>query len=206
MKKLLPSILFVASLITQSYAIEIPAEKEPEQINPDVYKFKDWEITQFKDMVIYKTNGMAVHGHKFGWVKKAGHCDEEFMYLTFSSMHKDKALLEKIIKRDIPIEVVFPQMEPQQPAQLEVFLVAVNDLTIDNIDTGMKVATFSGANNNQLFDAFLEHYNMIEIEIKGVYKSLFDIPLDSWSLDGYIASKAKAKEMCEAMIEEDKLI
>ena len=168
--------------------------------------YKDWEITQFKDMVIYKTNGMAVHGHKFGWVKKAGHCDEEFMYLTFSSMHKDKALLEKIIKRDIPIEVVFPQMEPQQPAQLEVFLVAVNDLTIDNIDTGMKVATFSGANNNQLFDAFLEHYNMIEIEIKGVYKSLFDIPLDSWSLDGYIASKAKAKEMCEAMVEEDKLI
>ena len=53
MKKLLPSILFILSLITQSYAIELPAEKEPEQINPDVYKFKDWEITQFKDMVIY---------------------------------------------------------------------------------------------------------------------------------------------------------
>ena len=40
---------------------------------------------------------------------------------------------------------------------------------------------------------------MIEIEITGVYKALFDIPLDSWSLDGYIASKAKAKEMCEAI-------
>ena len=206
MKKIATLFLFVFGLISQSIAVEIPSEKEPEQVEPHIYKYKDWEITQFKDMVIYKTNGMAVHGHKFGWVKKVGHCDEDFMYLTFSSMHKDKALLEKIIKRDIPIEVVFPQMEPQQPAQLEVFLVAVNDLTIDNIDTGMKVATFSGANNNQLFDAFLEHYNMIEIEIKGVYKSLFDIPLDSWSLDGYIASKAKAKEMCEAMIDEDKLI
>jgi len=206
MKKIATLFLFVFGLISQSIAVEIPSEKEPEQVEPHIYKYKDWEITQFKDMVIYKTNGMAVHGHKFGWVKKVGHCDEDFMYLTFSSMHKDKALLEKIIKRDIPIEVVFPQMEPQQPAQLEVFLVAVNDLTIDNIDTGMKVATFSGANNNQLFDAFLEHYNMIEIEIKGVYKSLFDIPLDSWSLDGYIASKAKAKEMCEAMVEEDKLI
>ena len=206
MKKIATLFLFIFGFISQSIAVEIPSEKEPEQVEPHIYKYKDWEITQFKDMVIYKTNGMAVHGHKFGWVKKVGHCDEDFMYLTFSSMHKDKALLEKIIKRDIPIEVVFPQMEPQQPAQLEVFLVAVNDLTIDNIDTGMKVATFSGANNNQLFDAFLEHYNMIEIEIKGVYKSLFDIPLDSWSLDGYIASKAKAKEMCEAMIEEDKLI
>ena len=206
MKKIATLFLFVFGLISQSIAVEIPSEKEPEQVEPHIYKYKDWEITQFKDMVIYKTNGMAVHGHKFGWVKKVGHCDEDFMYLTFSSMHKDKALLEKIIKRDIPIEVVFPQMEPQQPAQLEVFLVAVNDLTIDNIDTGMKVATFSGANNNQLFDAFLEHYNMIEIEIKGVYKSLFDIPLDSWSLDGYIASKEKAKEMCEAMVEEDKLI
>ena len=36
---------------------------------------------------------------------------------------------------------------------------------------------------------------MIEIEIAGVYKALFDIPLDSWSLDGYIASKTKAKEI-----------
>jgi len=40
---------------------------------------------------------------------------------------------------------------------------------------------------------------MIEIEIAGVYKALFDIPLDSWSLDGYIASKTKAKEMCESL-------
>jgi len=206
MKKLLPSILFVASLITQSYAIEMPAEKEPQQINPDVYKFKDWEITQFKDMVIYKTNGMAVHGHKFGWVKKAGSCDREFMYLTFSSQHKDKALLEKVVNRDIPIEIVFPQMEPSQPAKLDISLVAVNNLMMEDIDVGMKIATFSGIENNQLFDAFMEHYNMIEIEIVGVYKALFDIPLDSWSLDGYIASKTKAKEMCEGIEVEGEMI
>ena len=47
---------------------------------------------------------------------------------------------------------------------------------------------------------------MIEIEIAGVYKALFDIPLDSWSLDGYIASKTKAKEMCEALKKEEDYI
>jgi len=47
---------------------------------------------------------------------------------------------------------------------------------------------------------------MIEIEIAGVYKALFDIPLDSWSLDGYIASKTKAKEMCEAININENLI
>ena len=30
------------------------------------------------------------------------------------------------------------------------------------------------------------------------YAKLFDIPKDSWSLDGYIAAKLKAKELCES--------
>jgi len=96
-------------------------------------------------------------------------------------------------------------MEPSQPAKLDISLVAVNNL-MEDMDIGMKIATFSGIENNQLFDAFMEHYNMIEIEIAGVYKALFDIPLDSWSLDGYIASKAKAKEMCEAIVSNKELI
>ena len=92
-------------------------------------------------------------------------------------------------------------MVSPQLTKLAKFLVAVNDLTIVYI--GIKVASLSGAENNQFFDAFLEYYNMIEIEIMGVYKALFDLPLDSYSFVGYIASKIKTKEMCEAIIQEE---
>lgn len=33
--------------------------------------------------------------------------------------------------------------------------------------------------------------------------ALFDIPDDTWSLDGYIAAKTKAQEMCEAIITDE---
>ena len=196
MKKIIALLFF--SLILSLLTLTAVAE----ELNPDdfkVQKYKDWEISRFNDAIIYTTHGMAVHGHKFGWVKRAGHCNKEFMYLTFSSMHKDKGLLEKIVKSDVPVEVVFPQMEPNHPAKLYMYLVAVNDLTFG----GTKIATFTGIENNQMFDAFMEHFNLIEIEIVGAHQALFDIPVDTWSLDGYIAAKTKAQEMCEAIITDE---
>jgi len=36
---------------------------------------------------------------------------------------------------------------------------------MEDMDIGMKIATFSGIENNQLFDAFMEHYNMMVINM-----------------------------------------
>jgi len=201
MKKLLPSILFIASLITQSYAIEIPAKKEPEQINPDVYKFKDWEITQFKDMVIYKTNGMAVHGHKFGWVKKAGNCSEDILYLTFSTTHEKKNILDKLKNNRLPIKVTFPEVDGVSHVMMAE-LLSVSDFA------SMKVVTLSNVLKDPVFDLYMGGLYQIEIEIEidSPYKYVFDIPVDNWSLDGYIAAKFKAKEMCEAISFQENLI
>ena len=198
MKKLLPSILFVASLITQSYAIEIPAEKEPEQINPDVYKFKDWEITQVKDMVIYITNGMAVHGHKFGWVKKAGNCSEDILYLTFSTTH-EKNVLDKLKNNRLPIKVTFPEVDGISHVMMAE-LLSVSDFA------SMKVVTLSNVLKDPVFDLYMGGLYQIEIEIDSPYKYVFDIPVDNWSLDGYIAAKVKAEEMCEAIVSNKELI
>ena len=198
MKKLLTSILFVASLITQSYAIEIPAEKEPEQINPDVYKFKDWEITQVKDMVIYITNGMAVHGHKFGWVKKAGNCSEDILYLTFSTTH-EKNVLDKLKNNRLPIKVTFPEVDGISHVMMAE-LLSVSDFA------SMKVVTLSNVLKDPVFDLYMGGLYQIEIEIDSPYKYVFDIPVDNWSLDGYIAAKVKAEEMCEAIVSNKELI
>ena len=43
-----------------------------------------------------------------------------------------------------------------------------------------------------------EKLHSVEIAITSPYAKLFDIPKDSWSLDGYIAAKLKAKELCES--------
>ena len=48
--------------------------------------------------------------------------------------------------------------------------------------------------------------HMLEIGIQKPYQGMFDMHYDSWSLDGYVAAKLKAKEMCEATSKQDQLI
>ena len=39
----------------------------------------------------------------------------------------------------------------------------------------------------------------IDVAINAPFSHLFDIPNETWSLNGYVASQLKAKEMCEGL-------
>ena len=162
-------------------------------------KYKDWEVDMLGSMVLYSTHGQVVHGHRFGWLKKAGACDADIFYLTYSSHHEDKNVLVKLTKNKMPLKVQFPQAEG---ASLHLFpdIVAVNELG------SLKIVTLLKPNKEILFDEYMSKLNLIKIEVDAPYNTLFDIPFDTWSLNGYIAAKLKAQEMCEAMtLEETKV-
>lgn len=161
--------------------------------------YKDWTVDKFDDLVWYATNGTAVHGHKFGWVKKAGNCSEDILYLTFSTTHEKKNILDKLKNNRLPIKVTFPEVDGVSHVMMAE-LLSVSDFA------SMKVVTLSNVLKDPVFDLYMGGLHQIEIEIDSPYEYVFDIPVDNWSLDGYIAAKLKAKEMCEAISFQENLI
>jgi len=161
--------------------------------------YKDWTVDKLDNLVMYATHGTAVHGHKFGWMKKAGNCSEDILYLTFSTTHEKKNILDKLKNNRLPIKVTFPEVDGVSHVMMAE-LFSVSDFA------SMKVVTLTNVLKDPIFDLYMGGLHQIEIEIDSPYKYVFDIPVDNWSLDGYIAAKVKAEEMCKGMIKEDKLI
>ena len=161
--------------------------------------YKDWTVDKLDNLVMYATHGSAVHGHKFGWVKKAGNCDEDILYLTFSTTHEEKNILDKLKHNRLPIKVSFPEVDGVSHVMMAELLSASDFAS-------MKIVTLSNVLKDPVFDLYMDRLHQIEIEIDSPYKYVFDISVDYWSLDGYIAAKVKAEELCKGIIKEDKLI
>ncbi|MDA9155515.1 hypothetical protein N9N95_00990, partial [Methylophilaceae bacterium] len=54
---------------------ELESNIPPKKI--DIYE--DWEVDTYNNIVRYSTHGSIVHGHRFGWIKKAGNCDTDIL-------------------------------------------------------------------------------------------------------------------------------
>ena len=70
----------------------------------------------------------------------------------------------------------------------------------------MKIVFLNIKDENPTFNLYAEKLRQIKVEIEPPFKSIFDIPEENWSLSGYVASKLKAKEMCEAIETRDQMI
>jgi len=46
----------------------------------------------------------------------------------------------------------------------------------------------------------MAYFNTIKIEVTNPHKIYFDIPSDEFSLNGYVAAKLKAQELCEGIV------
>ena len=51
-----------------------------------------------------------------------------------------------------------------------------------------------------MFDSLMAYFNTIRVEVTNPHKIYFDIPSDEYSLNGYVAAKLKAKELCEDIV------
>ena len=64
----------------------------------------------------------------------------------------------------------------------------------------LKIAFFGNFIQGQMFDSLMAYFNTIKVEITNPHKIYFDIPSDEYSLNGYVAAKLKAKELCEEIV------
>ena len=68
---------------------ELESNVPPKKI--DIYE--DWEVDRYNNIVRYSTHGSIVHGHRFGWIKKAGNCDTDILATTISTKKINKERL-----------------------------------------------------------------------------------------------------------------
>lgn len=158
----------------------------------DIYE--DWEVDRYNNIVRYSTHGSIVHGHRFGWIKKAGNCDTDILATTISTKKINKERLYDFKGESIDLRINFPQAEGEDPAIINTDLIGVFDFAT------LKIAFFGNFIQGQMFDSLMAYFNTIKVEITNPHKIYFDIPSDEYSLNGYVAAKLKAKELCEEIV------
>ena len=169
---------------------ELESNVPPKKI--DIYE--DWEVDRYNNIVRYSTHGSIVHGHRFGWIKKAGNCDTDILATTISTKKINKERLYDFKGESIDLRINFPQAEGEDPAIINTDLIGVFDFAT------LKIAFFGNFIQGQMFDSLMAYFNTIKVEITNPHKIYFDIPSDEYSLNGYVAAKLKAKELCEEIV------
>ena len=169
---------------------ELESNFDPKKI--DIYE--DWEVDKYNNIVRYSTHGNIVHGHRFGWIKKAGNCDIDILATSISTQKKNKDRLYDFKGQTVDLRINFPQAEGEDPAIINTDLISVFDFAT------LKIAFFGNFIQGQMFDSLMAYFNTIKIEVTNPHKIYFDIPSDEFSLNGYVAAKLKAKELCEDIV------
>ena len=167
-------------------------ERNVEQKEIDIYE--DWEVDKYDNIVRYSTHGSIVHGHRFGWIKKAGNCDIDILATSISTQKNNKDRLYDFKGESINLRINFPQAKEEDLAIINTDLIGVFDFAT------LKIAFFGNFIQGQMFDSLMAFFNTIKIEVTNPHKIYFDIPSDEFSLNGYVAAKLKAKELCEDII------
>lgn len=186
------------SNVTQAKNLEsnvLESNIPPKKI--DIYE--DWEVDTYNNIVRYSTHGSIVHGHRFGWIKKAGNCDTDILATTISTKKINKERLYGFKGESINLRINFPQAEGEDPAIINTDLISVFDFAT------LKIAFFGNFIQGQMFDSLMAYFNTIKIEVTNPHKIYFDIPSDEFSLNGYVAAKLKAKELCEDIVKSTSL-
>ena len=176
-----------------------PVTNKTEEIqNSDgTFQYKNWVVSSVNNETVnnkrfaYHTDGNNMYANSFGWVKYTGECMSDYILLGISTNNKNKAILNELITASIPIKISFPEADSNYYFTYETSMDAIEEYD------QRKVAIFYSLKKVESLDKLLEHFHQIKVEISPPFDTLFDVPADTFSLDGFIASKLKAQELCE---------
>jgi len=158
-------------------------------------KYKNWTVDFFIDDIIrYSTNGSNVNGHIFGWLIRPGACDVDVLYLSVSTYKENATSLKKNLNgKAIPLKISFPEITKIP----ETVIIKTDFLSAMDYTPTLTIANFSHFHMGRTLDLRMRELKKIKIEVDSPYSDLFDITWDEYDLNGYIAAKEKAHEICE---------
>ncbi len=146
-----------------------------------------WEVSTYKERVFYKVHGMAVWGHEFGFLKHLSDCSKDSFWLSFSSYQDQVGSLkgEKInftlIIDDQEFEVLLPVINVGRIGLTNVVMmtnVELDSLIMESLNDAQMV-NVKVSFDDQAFD-------------------LFDIKEDTFPLNGFLAAKQEAFDVCQS--------
>jgi len=145
-----------------------------------------WRITTDRERVRYSTHGSTVHGHKFGLVKHKGSCNNDNLWISWSTTDSKVRALTGT------------------PAQLE--------LTVGNVSVplGVELTATVPLTSRTTLIAFTNHWaspRLIDLLSKGEKAKVkvtgpdalvnhLDIREDTFSLVGFIQGRAESRKTC----------
>ena len=163
--------------------------------DPHEIKYKNWTVDFFIDDIIrYSTNGSNVNGHVFGWLIRPGACDVDVLYLAISTYKTNAiSLNNKLNGKIFPLKISFPEITKIP----ETVIIKTDFLSAMDYTSTLTIANFSHFHMGRTLDLRMRELKKIKIEVDRPYSELFDITWDEYDLNGYIAAKEKAHEICE---------
>lgn len=164
-------------------------EKLKQMTNDLSWKHKDWSVNTQDTLVRYITNGNTIHGHQFGFIKRADNCNQDILWLSWSTYEKG---MEDFKGSDATVQFSVDGTQ----FQIEISLLHVYEFT-----PVLTVVAFTNFVAGEKLISLLKKGHKIETAIISPKElaNKFDIPTDSFSLIGFTASRIKAKEFCEEM-------
>jgi len=137
---------------------------------------------------------MVVNGHVFGWLIRPGACDVDVLYLAISTYGENAASLKKILNgKIVPLKISFPEIiKIPEKVKINTDFISAMDYT-----PSLTVASFSHFHMGRELDLKMRELRKIKIEVDDPYSTLFDIAWDEYDLNGYVAARKKAHEICE---------
>ena len=144
-----------------------------------------WRISNISGLVRYTAHGTVVHGHKFGFVKMAGRCNVDLLWLTWSSFNPE---VMKLVGSEVTFLI---------DVDGTTFKIGVN---LDSTSTLIPFTTIALFTNFVAGPDFIELLSLgekIGITISGPARELFDLPHDEFSLAGFAVARQKAKKACD---------
>jgi hypothetical protein len=158
-------------------------------------KYKNWTVDFFIDDIIrYSTNGTNVNGHVFGWMIRPGACDVDVLYLAISTYEvKAASLIKNLNGKTVPLKVSFPEIT-QIPKTVR---IKTNFISAMDYTPSLTVVSFSHFHMGRTLDLRMSELKKIKIEVAAPFSKLFDVKWDEYDLNGYVAARQKAHEICE---------
>ena len=156
-------------------------------------KYKNWTVDFQSEVIRYSTNGLSVNGHIFGWLVRPGACDVDVLYLSISTYKENATSLKKNLNgKTIPLKISFPEI-----TQIPVTGCLKQALYLQRTINLCAIFVYFSYRSIILNPLRLRELKKIKIEVDRPYSDLFDITWDEYDLNGYIAAKEKAHDICE---------
>jgi hypothetical protein len=153
------------------------------------WEYKDWSVSTQDGIIRYIANGSSVHGHQFGFIKKAKNCDQDLLWISWSTYKKG-------VERFKGTSAIFQLSVGNAKVQIEVPL-----LTVYEVNPLLTLAAFTNFAAGEKLIALLGNGVKIQVTIIAPNDLVgkFDIVTDIFSLDGFSAARSKAKDLCESL-------